>query len=49
MIIPRSQVTASFLTTVVVQKFEDALPLYRQAKIYKNRFGVPFTDSTLAS
>ena len=49
MIIPRSQVTASFLTTVVVQKFEDALPLYRQAKIYKNRFGMPFTDSTLAS
>jgi len=49
MIIPRSQVTASFLATVAVQKFEDALPLYRQAKIYKNRFRVPFTDSTLAS
>jgi len=49
MIIPRSQITASFLTTVVVQKFEDALPLYRQAKIYKNRFGVIFTDSTLVS
>ena len=49
MIIPRSQVTASFLATVVVQKFEDALPLYRQAKIFKNRFGVPFTDTTLSS
>ena len=35
-ILPRSQVTASFLATVVVQKFEDALPLYRQAKIFKN-------------
>ncbi len=49
MIIPRSQVTASFLATVAVQKFEDSLPLHRQAKIYKNRFGVPFTDTTLAS
>jgi len=49
MIIPRSQVSASFLATVAVQKFEDALPLYRQAKIYKNRFGVPFTDTTLSS
>jgi len=37
MIIPRSQVTASFLATVAVQKFEDASPLYRQAKIFKNR------------
>lgn len=49
MIIPRSQVTASFLATVAVQKFEDGLPLYRQAKIFKNRFGVPFTDTTLSS
>lgn len=49
MIIPRSQVTASFLATIAVQKFEDALPLYRQAKIYKNRFGVPFTDTTLSN
>lgn len=49
MIIPRSQVTSSFLATVAVQKFEDALPLYRQAKIFKNRFGVPFTDTTLSS
>jgi len=48
-ILPRSQVTASFLATVVVQKFEDALPLYRQAKIFKNRFGVPFTDTTLSN
>jgi len=28
---------------------EDALPLYRQAKIFKNRFGVPFTDTTLSN
>ncbi len=49
MIIPRSQITASFLATVAVQKFEDALPLYRQVKIFKNRFGVPFSDTTLSS
>jgi len=48
-ILPRTQVTASFLATIAVQKFEDALPLYRQAKIYKNRFGVPFTDTTLSN
>jgi len=48
-ILPRHQVTASFLATVIVQKFEDAIPLHRQAKIYKNRFGVPFTDTTLSS
>lgn len=47
-ILPQTQVTASFLATVAVQKFEDALPLYRQAKIFKNRFGVPFSDTTLS-
>ena len=34
---------------VGVQKFEDALPLTRQAKIFKQRFGVPFTDTTLSN
>lgn len=48
-ILPQTQVTASFLATIAVQKFEDALPLYRQAKIYKNRFGVPFSDTTLSN
>jgi len=48
-ILPKTQVTASFLATIAVQKFEDALPLYRQAKIYKNRFGVPFNDTTLSN
>ncbi len=47
-ILPKTQVTASFLATVAVQKFEDALPLYRQAKIYRNRFGMPFSDTTLS-
>lgn len=48
-ILPQTQVTASFLATIAVQKFEDALPLYRQAKIYKHRFGVPFSDTTLSN
>jgi transposase len=48
-ILPKTQVTASFLATIAVQKFEDSLPLYRQAKIYKNRFGVPFSDTTLSN
>jgi len=48
-ILPKTQVTPSFLATIAVQKFEDALPLYRQAKIFKNRFGVPFDDTTLAN
>jgi len=47
-ILPKTQVTASFLASIAVQKFEDALPLHRQAKIYKNRFGVPFSDTTLS-
>ena len=49
MILPKSQVTASFLATIAVQKFEDALPLYRQAKIFKQRFKVPFSDTTLSN
>jgi len=48
-ILPKTQVTPSFLATIAVQKFEDALPIYRQAKIYKNRFGVPFNDTTLSN
>lgn len=42
------QVTASFLATIAVQKFEDALPLYRQVKIYKSRFGIDFTTTIFA-
>ena len=48
-ILPQTQVTASFLAHIAVQKFEDALPLYRQAKIFKHRFGVPFSDTTLSN
>ncbi|MGB3962449.1 MAG: IS66 family transposase [Sulfurimonas sp.] len=48
-VLPRHQVSPSFLATIAVQKFEDALPLTRQAKIYKQRFGVNFTDTTFAN
>ena len=47
-VLPRHQVTPSFLATIAVQKFEDALPLQRQAKIYKQRFGVAFTSTTFS-
>lgn len=47
-VLPRHQVSPSFLATIAVQKFEDALPLERQAKIYKQRFGVKFTATTFS-
>jgi transposase len=48
-VLPRHQVTPSFLATIAVQKFEDALPLDRQVKIYKKRFGVNFTTTTFSN
>lgn len=48
-VLPRHQVTSSFLATIAVQKFEDALPLERQVKIYKKRFGVNFTTTTFSN
>lgn len=48
-VLPRHQVTPSFLATIAVQKFEDSLPLQRQAKIYKQRLGVAFTSSTFSN
>lgn len=47
-VLPRHQVSPSFLATIAIQKFEDALPLERQAKIYKQRFGVKFTSTTFS-
>jgi transposase len=46
-VLPKHQVTPSFLATIAVEKFEDAMPLERQAKKYKTRFGVEFTTTTL--
>jgi len=48
-VLPKAQVTPSLLATIGVQKFEDGLPLVRQAKIYKQRFNVQFSDTTLSN
>jgi len=48
-VLPKSQVTASFLATIAVEKFEDAMPLDRQVKKYKKRFGVEFTTTTFSN
>ena len=45
-VLPRHQVTPSFLATIATQKFEDALPLERQVSIYNQRFGMQFTSTT---
>jgi transposase len=38
---------AALLTQVIVSKYEDHLPLYRQEKIYRQRHGVNLTRQTL--
>ena len=48
-VLPRHQVTASFLATIAIEKFEDAMPLDRQVKKYKKRFGVEFTTTTFSN
>ena len=48
-VLPRHQVTPSFLATIAVEKFEDAMPLERQVKKYKKRFGVEFTSTTFSN
>jgi len=45
-VLPKTQVTPSFLATIAVEKFEDAMPIERQVKKYKKRFGVKFTTTT---
>jgi transposase len=47
--LPRHQVTPSFLATIAVNKFEDHLPLYRQVKTYSSRFGIEFTATTFSN
>src|SRR5207244_265829 len=36
------------LAQVVISKYEDHLPLYRQEKIYRERYGVKLSRQTLA-
>lgn len=47
--LPKHQVTPSFLATIAVQKFEDHLPLHRQVKTYSSRFGIEFTTTTFSN
>jgi len=44
--IEKSTAGASLLTQVIVSKYADHLPLYRQAKIFR-RFGVELSDQTM--
>ena len=46
--LPKHQVSPSFLATIATQKFEDHLPLYRQVKIYNSRFNMDFTTTTFS-
>ena len=46
--LPRTQASPGLLAYVGTSKFVDGLPLNRQAQIMTNRFGVPFTSTTLA-
>jgi len=48
-VLPKTQVTPSFLATIAVEKFEDAMPLDRQVKKYKKRFGAEFTSTTFSN
>ena len=47
-LIPKSIATAGLLSWIVVSKFQDALPLYRQNLIFK-RLGVELDRTTLAN
>lgn len=48
-VLPKHQVTPSFLATIAVEKFEDGMPLERQVKKYRRRFGVEFTTTTFSN
>ncbi len=47
--LPKHQVSPSFLATIATQKFEDHLPLHRQVKIYNSRFKMDFTTTTFSN
>ncbi|CAK0743742.1 hypothetical protein CCP4SC76_1390011 [Gammaproteobacteria bacterium] len=46
--LPRTQTSPSLLANIGTSKFVDGLPLHRQARILEQRFGIPFTTTTLA-
>jgi transposase len=47
--LPRTQTSASLLAHIGASKFGDGLPLHRQAHILEQRFGVPFTTTTMSA
>ncbi len=47
-LIPKSMATEGLLAHIAVSKFDDALPLYRQQKIF-NRLGVELSRTTMAN
>lgn len=47
-LIPKSMATEGLLAHIAVSKFDDALPLYRQQKIF-NRLGVELSRATMAN
>jgi transposase len=47
-IIENSYASAGLLTNIVLGKYADHLPLYRQAQINKTRFGVEISRQTMA-
>ena len=47
-LIPHSYASASLVTSVLVKKYADALPLYRQEQIWK-RMGIPLKRGTMAA
>ena len=47
-LIPNSYVSPSLATAVIVRKFADGLPLYRQEQIWK-RYGLPLKRNTMAN
>jgi transposase len=47
-ILPKSIATSGLLSHIIVSKYADALPLYRQEKIFE-RFGVELKRQTMAS
>lgn len=47
--LPQTQASPALLAWIGAGKFADGLPLHRQARILEQRFGVPFSSTTLAA
>ena len=47
-LIPRSFATASLLVYILISKYVDHLPLYRQERIFKSRYGIELSRKTMS-